>query len=114
MEEAAARGWPLVRPTWLHHEDDAATLDLDRQFLMGADLLVAPVLAAGASTVRAYLPRGLWRRAFNGSVHNSTGEWLQAEAPLGKPAAWARLDPASREPRPSLVPFLQLASEADF
>ena len=111
MSEAHNYGWPLVRQTWLHYESDAATLTLDKQFLLGADLLAAPVLTSGASQVSAYLPEGMWLSAFSGNIHNSTGGWLTVQAPLGKPAAFIRLDPASHEPRSSLRPFIALASQ---
>ena len=60
MKEASQHGWPLVRPAWLHHEDDATTLDLEQQFLLGSDVMVAPVLHPGATRVRLYLPRATW------------------------------------------------------
>ncbi len=106
MLEASSHGWPLVRPLWLHHEDDPATLDLDAQFLLGEDVLVAPVLQPGATSVRAYLPKGQWRGAFTGKVINSQGEWVNAVAPIGEPAAFVRLDEQGL-PRPSLERFLE-------
>ena len=46
VDEAAAHGWPVQRPMFLHH-DDPATYAIHDQYLFGEDLLVAPVHAEG-------------------------------------------------------------------
>ena len=113
MVEAHERGWPLVRPLWVHYEDDAETVDLDAQFLEGDALLVAPVLHPHVSRVHAYVPRGRWLRAFaplNGTAMTSTGEWVELEAPIGSPAALVRLDEHGAPPS-ELLPFLAEAAK---
>ena len=55
-QEAQAHGWPLVRSMWLHHYDDETSQDLDAQFLLGEDVLVAPVLLPNTSSVRLSRP----------------------------------------------------------
>ena len=112
MREAAVRGWPLVRPLWLHHDQDDAVLDLDAQFLLGADVLVAPVLQSGAAQVAIYIPEGTWLGAFSEITIKTHGEWQNATAPIGKPAVFVRLDQATGQPRPSLLPFLAEAAAA--
>jgi alpha-glucosidase len=70
MQEAAERGWPLIRHPVLHFPDDP-TLRNDRAqadggegrirgFMIGADWLVYPVLEPGVNSVRAYIPSGDW------------------------------------------------------
>ena len=44
LQENAARGIPLMRPLFLHYEEDENTYDLKYQYLFGRDLLVAPVI----------------------------------------------------------------------
>jgi len=105
MKEASEHGWPLVRPTWLHFPSDAATLDLDAQFMEGGHLLVAPVLTPHAETVSAYLPAGSWLHAFGNRTIHSTGQTVTLPAAIGEPAALVLLDEAG-EPPSELQPFV--------
>jgi alpha-D-xyloside xylohydrolase len=58
--EAHASGTPVMRPMQLEFPGDPAVDYLDRQYLLGADLLVAPVFSA--ADVDFYLPAGTWSR----------------------------------------------------
>ncbi|TIH37848.1 alpha-xylosidase [Subtercola vilae] len=62
---ASATGVPVLRPTQLEFPDDRGAAHLDAQYLLGADLLVAPVFTADGS-VSFYLPAGLWTNYFTG------------------------------------------------
>src|SRR5690606_22456062 len=57
-------GMPLLRPRCLAFPDDPFAAGIDDQYLLGQDLLVAPVLDDGIRTVtrRVYLPAGRWHR----------------------------------------------------
>ena len=57
--EAAATGLPIMRPMVLAFPDDPTAAQLDRQYLLGSDLLVAPVFSASGE-VDVYLPAGTW------------------------------------------------------
>ena len=59
------------------------------QFLLGEELLVAPVLAPGAGSVQVWLPAGTaWRHALNASVVvQGEGGFVGVEAPIGLPCA---------------------------
>ncbi len=48
IEEARAHGLPLQRPLFLHYPADPLALAADGTFLLGPDMLVAPVLRPGA------------------------------------------------------------------
>jgi alpha-D-xyloside xylohydrolase len=63
--EASEHGTPLMRPLPLEFPDDPATAHLDRQYLLGAELLVAPVFTADGS-VQLYLPEGVWTDYWTG------------------------------------------------
>jgi alpha-glucosidase/alpha-D-xyloside xylohydrolase len=49
-----------MRALWLHHPDDRDAVACGDEFLWGRDLLIAPVVAPGASWRPLYLPRGRW------------------------------------------------------
>lgn len=58
-QEARAQGHPLWRPLAWAYPDDEATWPIGDQFLLGPDLLVAPMLTAEARRT-IYLPDGRW------------------------------------------------------
>jgi len=59
--EAAETGLPIVRPLVFAYPDDPRVADLWDQYLLGPDLLVAPVWRAGERARSVYLPAGTWR-----------------------------------------------------
>ena len=96
MAEAAKTGMPLARPVFLHYPAEQQAYQLRHQFLLGRDLLVAPVIEPGATSGRVYLPADSW-------IESSTGkkvagpQWYSFAAPLGKPVAFIREHAAQRE-----------------
>ncbi|MEU3742569.1 alpha-xylosidase [Streptomyces sp. NPDC032198] len=70
--EAHHTGVPLMRPMLLEFPDDPTARALDRQYMLGPDLLVAPVFSADGF-VEYYLPQGTW-------THLLTGEHVQGPA----------------------------------
>ena len=65
--EASTHGTPVLRPMQLEFPDDPAVGYLDRQYMFGADLLVAPVFSADGE-VEFYLPAGNWTNFWTGEV----------------------------------------------
>jgi len=81
LEEAHRTGVPVFRPLVLNFQNDESTYNLDDQFMVGSDLLVAPVLKSGLTRRLVYLPEGIWydywtRKRYTG------GTMIQFEAPL--------------------------------
>ncbi|MER5949437.1 alpha-xylosidase [Streptomyces sp. NPDC001904] len=70
--EAHRTGVPLMRPMLLDFPGDPTARVLDRQYMLGPDLLVAPVFSADGD-VEYYLPEGTW-------THLLTGEQVQGPA----------------------------------
>jgi alpha-glucosidase len=88
MEEAWLQGYPLVRHPWLHFQDDPEALELTGQFMLGPELMVAPVLEEGAVSVQVYLPKGRWVLLWTDEIFDASaaGTWFEVPAPIGQPA----------------------------
>ncbi len=59
LDEARERGLPVVRPLAVRFSKDAEGAKIGDQFMLGDEVLVAPVLSPGSSR-RVYLPMGRW------------------------------------------------------
>ncbi|MGW5423593.1 alpha-xylosidase [Streptomyces sp. NPDC003943] len=64
-QQAHATGLPVMRAMVLEFPDDPAAATLDRQYLLGDDLLVAPVFTEDG-TVEYYVPEGTWTNILTG------------------------------------------------
>jgi alpha-D-xyloside xylohydrolase len=71
---ANKNGIPVMRPMILEFPDDSACSYLDRQYMLGPSLLVAPVLESSGH-VSFYLPEGVWTDFWTEKQH-SGGRWL--------------------------------------
>jgi alpha-glucosidase len=81
--EAHRTGLPIMRPLLLAYPDDPHTHNLSDQYLLGADLLVAPVYQPGATRRLVYLPRGGWVDYWTGALHAGE-QYIVADAPLAR------------------------------
>ena len=87
VRHAADTGEPILRPLAFHHPGYHRVHD---QFLLGEDLLVAPVLEPGATSRTVVLPPGRWVGDDGVSVEGPN----QIEVPvtLASLPWWRRLD----------------------
>ena len=60
MAESSTSGLPAMRPLVLEYPDDPRTWGLDDEFMLGRDLLLAPVLQEAQRERDIYLPKGEW------------------------------------------------------
>lgn len=74
-------GLPIMRPLVLHYPQDKNTHELNGEFLVGENLLVAPVLEQGATRKTVYLPEGTWYDYWTGEAVRG-GEFFLREAPI--------------------------------
>jgi len=72
--EARDTGIPVMRPMVLEFMDDPACDYLDRQYMLGDSLLVAPVFSPDG-TVTYYLPEGTWTHFMTGERVEG-GRWI--------------------------------------
>jgi len=104
VEEAAETGAPVVRAMFLHYPDDANTIGLRYQFLLGPDVMVAPVLDSGARTVELYFPNGdEWIDLWTGDLVGRAGSWQRVDAPLGHPAVFLKKGSSAERHIPSAL-----------
>jgi alpha-glucosidase (family GH31 glycosyl hydrolase) len=54
-------GVPPTRPLWLQYPGDPRAAAQTQEWVLGPDVLVAPVVAAGATSRTVYFPAGCWR-----------------------------------------------------
>lgn len=92
IDIAANRGLPVVRPMFLVFENDLQVYDIQyEQFMVGEDLLVAPVLDPGVTQLTVYLPAGEWVHLWTGQTY-SGGQHVTVAAPMGQPAVFYPTD----------------------
>lgn len=80
--EAARTGQPLIRPVWWLAPHDERALACDDQFLLGDDILVAPVVRPGQRSRAIYLPPGPWRDHWTGALYDGDSVLQDFPAPL--------------------------------
>ncbi|SEF63969.1 alpha-glucosidase [Caloramator fervidus] len=60
MYQCEKTGLPVMRPLFLHYQNDKNTYELNDEFLFGENILVSPVLEQGKNIKAVYLPEGDW------------------------------------------------------
>lgn len=58
--QASQTGMPMMRALMLQYPEEAGTYDVGDEFLLGSDLLVAPIVSPKTTAREFYLPRGTW------------------------------------------------------
>ncbi|MET7641244.1 glycoside hydrolase family 31 protein [Streptomyces sp. NPDC005438] len=86
---ALRTGAPYVRPLWWRYPGDRALWEVGDAFLLGDDLLVAPVCEPGVRRRTVRLPKGLWYDTATGLAHRGPGE-VELAAPLSRIPVLAR------------------------
>lgn len=82
MRAAHEHGDPVMRPLFYSFPADKAAWSVEDAYLFGADVLVAPVLEAGARVRDVYLPAGAdWVDAATGAEY-AGGQTVRMDAPL--------------------------------
>ncbi|WP_150307287.1 alpha-xylosidase [Planctomonas psychrotolerans] len=100
--DAHELGHPFMRPMQLEFPDDPTVNHLDRQYMIGDSLLVAPVFSADGS-VEYYLPAGEWTNYLTGEAASGPG-WRREVHGFDSLPLWVRegavIPTGSRTDRP--------------
>jgi alpha-D-xyloside xylohydrolase len=79
-----------MRALFLEFPDEAPAWEVSDQFMLGPDVLVAPVIEEGARERDVYLPAGAsWLDAWTGKPVDESG-WVTAAAPLERIPVYLR------------------------
>ena len=73
--EAYGEGLPMMRAMVVEFPGDPAVTHLERQYMLGGDLLVAPVLSADGD-IAYYVPEGTWTHVLTGEPVTG-GRWVR-------------------------------------
>ena len=73
-KEAHEKGVPLMRAMFLEFPADPVCAYLDRQYMLGPSILVAPIFSPDGE-VTYYLPAGTWTSLINGEQREG-GRWF--------------------------------------
>jgi alpha-D-xyloside xylohydrolase len=79
---AHEKGLPPMRPLFFDFPKDDQAYQIEDQFMLGPDLLVAPILEEGKDQREVYLPIGVdWKDAWSGTK-SSGGQRIVVDAPI--------------------------------
>ncbi|HEX4401989.1 MAG TPA: alpha-xylosidase [Galbitalea sp.] len=70
--EASSSGVPVLRPMQIEFPDDPSVAYLDRQYMLGSELLIAPIFNV-EGIVEFYLPSGTWTNYLTGERVRGSG-----------------------------------------
>ena len=81
--QASQTGLPVMRPLVLEYPEDETTYNLSDQFIVGENILVAPVYEPDTEHRMVYLPAGGWYDYWTGEFYAGE-QHIIAEAPLDR------------------------------
>ncbi len=87
VDEDINSGVPVMRPIFYHYDEPRAYTE-KTEYLLGRDMLVAPIIKKGATKREVYLPNDRWIHAFTGKEYG--GGCYEIEAPIGQPPVFIR------------------------
>lgn len=86
---AAETGEPVQQPLVFAFQADRTGRDIDDQYLLGRQILVAPVSTPGATARQVYLPAGAWYDWYTGE-RLAGGRFILAPTPMDHIPLYAR------------------------
>ena len=87
VDQEIEKGTPVMRPIFYHYDESWAYTETT-EYLLGRDILVAPILKAGAKGREVMLPDDEWVHLFTGVEY--TGGKTFVDAPIGQPPIFIR------------------------
>ncbi|WP_051314771.1 glycoside hydrolase family 31 protein [Alteribacter aurantiacus] len=91
FKEASVTGIPVMRPLVLEYPEDKHTFNLSDQFMIGANVIVAPVTTPDTEQRLVYLPEGEWVNYWT-DEKVSGGDHIIAKAPIDTLPLFIKVD----------------------
>lgn len=91
MKEAHERGTPPMRPLFYMYPEDKRAWEVDDEYMLGGDLLIAPIMELGQRERSVYLPQGVWIDAYTKKKYNGEAT-INTDAPLERIPVFIRED----------------------
>ena len=86
IREYQESGLPIMRAPYIHYFEDPVfqckKRDVQYEYLLGRDILVAPVIKKGAKARKLYLPKENWIHVWTEAEYE--GGWITVNAPIGQ------------------------------
>jgi len=93
VDRAQETGAPILEPLFFESPRDPVAQTVDDEWLLGPDLLAAPVVKQGQTSRDVYLPAGRWRSLYgDGGVVTGPVTLHDVPAPLAAAPAYYRVD----------------------
>ena len=83
MKESEESGMPVMRALFMNYQEDSNTYEINDEFLVGNDILVAPIVSQGQTARQVYLPGDSWID-FWSDIEYKGGTYILADAQLDK------------------------------
>lgn len=90
LAENAKHGIPVMRPMHMAFQSEKPAARMHGEYMLGPDLLVAPVLTRGRRERSVVFPKGVWVNIWSGKEYKEGRAFVPA--PLGKPPVFFRND----------------------
>ncbi|KAI0078161.1 hypothetical protein K474DRAFT_1706714 [Panus rudis PR-1116 ss-1] len=85
-----SKGHPMQRAMFLEFPEDRTTHYLDRQYMLGPSLLVAPVFVPQEEESKYYIPAGRWTSFFHPKRTIVGPRWVKERVPIDEIPVWVR------------------------
>ncbi|MFD3158157.1 glycoside hydrolase family 31 protein [Haloimpatiens sp. FM7330] len=79
--DAAEEGQPILRPLIYEFQNDSKAVNINDEFMLGENILVAPILEEGCIERNVYLPQGKWVDYWTGKEYEGNNT-IGVSAPL--------------------------------
>ncbi|MGH9958545.1 MAG: TIM-barrel domain-containing protein, partial [Pyrinomonadaceae bacterium] len=94
FHEHTKTGAPVMRPLWFEYPNDVRTYLIEDEYLVGREVLVAPVLNEGDVKRSVYFPKGdAWIDWWTGARHEA-GSQAEIDAPVDRLPMFVRVGAA--------------------